>query len=287
MKNLNKSAFLNKELQNDNVFINVEVKNLQEITGLPTISSKSKVVISEGRIVNVVSNSYAHLSNEDFFLKIEEKLVEADIKYKTRAINIDNRQFAVDYILEDDSLHIDIKGKNDNIKPMIRFTNSYDSSCKTSGSFGFYREVCSNGLHIAETKVGFSLKHKGQISQVMIPKIDELVSQFMKNEYYEIKRKFEVLAERPIYDLEDFVRLTAEELNLFAFETSEKNPEPSKKARQVMETILNESTKLEIAPNMWLGYNAFNEYIHGQNLRNFDVKKKLDTQIFDFIVENN
>ena len=95
MKNLNKSAFLNKELQNDNVFINVEVKNLQEITGLPTISSKSKVVISEGRIVNVVSNSYAHLSNEDFFLKIEEKLVEADIKYKTRAINIDNRQLCV------------------------------------------------------------------------------------------------------------------------------------------------------------------------------------------------
>jgi hypothetical protein len=286
MKNQMKRANL-KATQTDNVFINVEVKDLSEITGLPTISSKSKAVISEGRIVNIVSNSYAHLTNEAFFLNVEQKLVEADIHYKTRSINIDNRQFAVDYILEDDNYHIDVKGKNDNIKPMIRFTNSYDSSCKTTGSFGFFREICSNGLHIAETKVGFSLKHKGQISELVMPRIDELVAQFMSNEYYEIKRKFEVLAERPIYDLEDFVRITAEELDLFKFETSEKNPEPSKKAKMIIETIEKEVNLLGEKPNMWLGYNAFNEYVHGQNLRNFEVKKKLDTQIFDFLVENN
>lgn len=286
MKNQLKRANLKSE-QTDNVFVNVEVKDLQELTGLPTISSKTKAVVSEGRIVNVVSNSYAHLSNEAFFLKVEEKLIEADIHYKTRSINIDNRQFAVDYILEDSNYHIDIKGKNDNIKPMIRFTNSYDSSCKTTGSFGFYREVCSNGLHIAETEVGFSLKHKGQMAELVLPKIDELIAQFMSNEYYEIKRKFEVLAESPIYDLEDFVRITAEELDLFSFETSEKNPEPSKKARAIIETIEREANLLGEKPNMWLGYNAFNEYVHGQNLRNFEVKKKLDTKIFDFLVESN
>lgn len=276
-----------KKLEQDNVLVNSSVQSLSELTGLETISSKSKAIVCENQIVNVVSNTYAHLPNENFFLAVEEKLINADIKYLTRSINKNNRQFAVDYILEDESYHVNVKTKADKIKPMLRFVNSYDGSCKTTGNFGFFREVCSNGLHVSQIDIGFSVKHIGQIAEVVLPKMDEIIEVFMKNEYYEIQKKFEVLAERPIYDLEEFVQITAEHINLFKFETSDKNPEPSKKALSVIEIIQNEAQNLGVAPNMWLGYNAFNEVLHGMNMRNFDVKRKIDAEIFDFIVENN
>ena len=72
----------------------------------------------------------------------------------------------------------------DIIKPMLRFVNSYDGSCKTSGNFGYFRQVCTNGLHVAETKMSFSVKHKGSICEFVLPEIQSLVNEFMKNEKY-------------------------------------------------------------------------------------------------------
>jgi hypothetical protein len=42
---------------------------------------------------------------------------------------------------------------------MLRFKNSYDGSEKTSGHFGFYREVFTNGLHVVQAEIAFSIKH--------------------------------------------------------------------------------------------------------------------------------
>jgi hypothetical protein len=67
------------------------------------------------------------------------------------------------------------------------------------------------------------VKHRGNIAQVVLPEIKELVTRFMDNEFYSKHRKFQVLAERPIKDLDDFVKVTAEHFKLFQFECSEKN----------------------------------------------------------------
>lgn len=283
-KQLNRAMF--KSLESQDVFPTIEKKSLTELTGLETLRSKEFAILSNNKIVNVVSPTYAVLRNEDYFLQVEEKLINADIKYKTRSINIDNRQFAVDYILEDDSIYIDTK--LDKISPMIRFTNSYDSGCKTSGYFGFYREICSNSLNIAETNVGFSVKHKGELAQFVLPQIDILIENFMNNEYYTLKRKFEVMQERTMTfeEVKEFVKVTAEHFDLFNFETSEKNDSPSRYAIEVLDTIGRESSQLGVEPNLWIGYNAFNEYVHNGNSRNFDAKKKIDAQIFDFVLEN-
>ncbi len=144
---------LKGDLQQDNVFINSEVKSLAQLTGLPTWKRLEKAIVSEGQIVNVVSATYGHLPNEVFFTAVEEALINADVNYLTRSINRENRSFAVDYILNDESFHINIKKGKDKLKPMLRFTNSYDGSCRTSGHFGFFREVCSNGLHVANTNM--------------------------------------------------------------------------------------------------------------------------------------
>ncbi len=272
------------ELQNDNVFVTSKVVSLSDIAGLPTRKGLEKAVISENQIVNVVSSSYGHLPNEAFFAEVEHNLIKSDINYITRSINRDNRSFAVDYILSDENLIVNVKNGMDKIRPMLRFTNSYDGSNKTSGHFGFFREVCKNGLHVATSQVGFSVKHRGEIASIVIPEIHCLVKKFLDNEFYSIHKKFEVLAERPITNIEEFVQITADAINLFQFESSEKNPMPSLNARLVMDTIAKESRLLGTQPNLWLGYNAFNELLHNKLKKTFEAQKTLDAKLLETVL---
>lgn len=280
-----KGSFADLKLRNDEIFVESKIISLAELTGKPTTSRLSKAIISEGQIVNVVSDNYGFLPNEKFFYEVEAKLIESDIKYVTRQINRENSHFAVDYILTDDSFHIDIKDGGDALTPMLRFTNSYAGG-PTSGAFGFFRKVCENGLHVAKSQVGFKIRHKSAIGEIVIPEIGSLVTKFMDNEFYQLKRKFEVLAETPITDLADFVKYTCTKLDLFKFEKSEKNPEPSANAQFVMDLINTEANKVNATEiNAWLGYNAFNQVIHDKMKRSFTEQKNLDIHLFDTMLE--
>lgn len=279
------SAYMDK-LRKDDVFVENKIADLATLLGLPVRKGLENGIISSGQLVNVVSKSYGHLPNEHFFNAVEEKLIEADIQYLTRSINRENRSFAVDYILNDESFHINVKNGADSIKPMLRFTNSYDGSCKTSGHFGFFRQVCQNGLHVAQSNIGFSVKHKGNISEIVLPEISALVRKFMDNEFYSLHRKFEVLAETPIVDVKEFVKFTLSQTDLFKYEASEKNPDkPSANAQFVIDKIYTESHQLGQLPNYWFGYNAFNEILHGKLKKSFEQQRKIDETIFNSVFE--
>jgi hypothetical protein len=267
----------------DNVFVDSSIVPLQSLTGIASRRGLENAIVCENQIVNVVSNSYGHLPNEKFFLGVEEKLIDADIYYQQRSINRDNRSFVVDYVLADDRYKVAVKGEQDVLRPMLRFVNSYDGSCKTSGSFGFWRKVCDNGLHVAQTHIGFSVKHSGAIADIVMPKLDEIVGKFMDNEFYSLKRKFEVLAERPVYNLEDYVKFTAKTSGLFKYESSDKNPEPSANARFVFDVVERETKLLNTRPNQWIVYNAFNELLHGKLKKTFDQQRTLDERLFETI----
>ena len=267
----------------DNVLVDSSIVPLESLTGMASRRGLENAIICENQIVNVVSNSYGHLPNEKFFLGVEEKLIDADIYYQQRSINRDNRSFVVDYILADDRYKIEVKGDKDILRPMLRFVNSYDGSCKTSGSFGFWRKVCDNGLHVAQTHIGFSVKHSGAIADIVMPKLDEIVGKFMDNEFFSLKRKFEVLAERPVYNLEDYVKFTAKSSGIFKYESSDKNPEPSANARFVFDVIERETKLLNTRPNQWIVYNAFNELLHGKLKKTFDQQRTLDERLFETI----
>jgi hypothetical protein len=274
------------KLQNDNVIVNNSIESFADLIKMPVRKGFEQVVISEGEVVNVVSKSYGHLPNENFFLEVERKLIEADINYVTRSINRNNRSFAVDYILSDENLNVVVNDNiKDKIRPMLRFTNSYDGSNKTSGHFGYFREVCSNGLHIAETKLGFSIKHKGAICDFVLTEIDTIVNHFLSNEYYTIQNKFKVLGDKKISDVQRFVETVCEKTKLMKFAASDKNPAPSKNANIVIDTINNEANILGTQPNFWLGYNSFNEILHNGFEKTFEVQKNLDAMIFETVYE--
>lgn len=272
------------KLQNDNVYVTSAIKTVKELTGLDSRKGLECMVISEGTIVNAVSDGYGHLPNERFYYEVEHKLIDADINYVTRSINRENRSFVVDYILSDERYHINVKNGTDKIRPMLRFTNSYDGSCKTSGHFGFFREVCSNGLHVAQTNIGFSVKHRGNIIEIVLPEIGSLVNKFIDNEFYSLQRKFEVLAETPITDMREFVQYVCGKTGLFQYEKSEKNPDPSLNAQMVIDIMSVEGRTLNTRPNLWLGYNAFNEVLHGKLKQTFEKQKKSDAELFETVL---
>lgn len=279
------SIYFNKPLQNDNVFVKSALLPISNVLSIPTRSGLDNVIISENQIVNVVSKSYSHLPNEEFFNKVEEMLINSEINYITRSINRENRSFAVDYILNDDKFSVNIKNGMDKIRPMLRFTNSYDGSCKTSGTFGFFREVCKNGLHTAKTGIGFSLKHRGNIKGLVLPAIGQTIYNFLDNEFYDLRRKFEVLADFKISDPEEIIKRIADETKIFKFEASDKNPMPSLNARLVLQTIQNETLEMKEDANLWLVYNAFNEILHSKLKKTFDQQHKIDKEIFNTIYE--
>jgi hypothetical protein len=239
-------------------------------------------IISNGKIVNVVSNSYGHIPNELFFKKAEEMLTEAQLNYHKRTINRNDRSFITDFIIEDKS-QFSVKNKEDLILSMLRFKNSYDGSEKTSGHFGFYRKVCSNGLHVSQAEIEFSIKHSKNNTNLIMPRLNNLFEKFLDNEFYTITKRFDTMKEFKIIDTKEFVKAVLDKTKLFRYECSDKNGEPSKKSREVLEILNDETLLLNEAPNLWLGYNAFNAILHHTLKKTFSQQERLDKLLFDEI----
>lgn len=288
MKN---TIYLNKELQNDNVYGEVKAVKTTELLGMPVVNKMAQTIISNGKAVATCSNSYGLLENNSFFGKMEHELIDESINYKTRSFNHDDARFYVDYILDDESKVITVNqaqtGIDDTIVPMIRLTNSYDGSMKTAGYLGFFRKVCNNGLHMAHTQIEFSVKHTKGNMDVFIPRIDELVKRFLDNELYSItdkiqKMKTHFIDEKQLYQwIEDL----SKQEKLFIFEKSKENPAPSLNAEIVHDIVLRDAVATNVEPNAWLLYSAFNELVHGKMKKSFVDQKKADTAIFNNITE--
>jgi len=167
----------------------------------------------------------------------------------------------------------------------MAFTNSYDGSERTAGHFGFYRQVCSNGLHVAQTEIGFSIKHHKSAVQLIMPELQGLFRKFLDNEFYSISDRFHHMMTVELLDTKAFVREVLERTQLFRYECSDRNDAPSKKAREVIEILDKEALQLGNAPNLWLGYNAFNAVLHRNLKKGFSKQQQLDKKLFESVYE--
>lgn len=267
-------------LRQDDLFMPNEAVPASKYISIPTRNGFEKAIICNGKLVNLCSKDYGYVPNLHYFGQMDNKLAEADIRVLTRSTNIDDRQFMADYILSDERYHIHIKNGIDKIRPMITLTNSYDGKVRTMGNFGFYRDMCANGLHSATIEFGFSQVHRGEVIEVVLPKIQELIDKFMNNQFYELKQKYEVLAEKIITNVNEFVEMTCEEVGVFAFE-SEKTKEITKNATAVIDRIHSETKVLGGEPNCWVGYNAFNFVLYDKLRKSFTAKFDTDTKLFN------
>ena len=271
-------------LQQDEIFVPSEMKSLKSLTQMESRRGLENAIISNGKIVNVVSNSYGHVPNELFFKKAEEMLTDAGLNYQKRTINRNDRSFITDFIIDDKS-QFSVKNEKDLILPMLRFKNSYDGSEKTSGHFGFYREVCSNGLHVSQAEIEFAIKHSKNNTDLIMPRLNNLFDKFVDNEFYSITKKFDRMREFKIIDTKEFVKAILDRTNLFRYECSDKNNDPSKKSREILEILDNEALLLDEKPNLWIGYNAFNQMLHNTLKKSFLQQERLDKKLFDAVYE--
>ena len=267
-------------LRQDDLFMSNEAVPVSKYITIPTRKGFEKAIVCNGKLVHLCSKDYGYVPNLDFFGHMDNKLAEADIQVMNRSTNLDDRQFMADYILKDERYHVHIKNKKDKLRPMITLTNSYDGKIRTMGSFGFYREMCKNGLHSSVIEFGFSQVHRGEVIEIVIPKIQELIDKFMNNQFYELKRKYEVLSEKLITNVNEFVEMTCEEVGIFAFQ-SDKTKEITNKAAAVIERIHGESKVLGAEPNAWIAYNAFNFVLYDKVKKAFTSQFDSDTELFE------
>ena len=66
---------------------------------------------------------------------------------------------------------------------------------------------------------------------------------------------FDKMKEFKIIDTQEFVKAILDRTKLFRYECSDKNSDPSKKSREVIEILNYEALLLNEEPNLWLGYN--------------------------------
>ncbi len=262
----------------------VQLRPLEALTGMPNRKGLEQAIVSNGKIVNIVSKRYGHVPNELFFGKAEERVIKTGLAYRRQTINRSDRSFSMDFVLTD-STQFSVGHREDAILPMLRFTNSYDGSERTSGHFGFYRKVCSNGLHVAQTQIGFSIKHHKHSVNLIIPELEGLFQKFMDNEFYTISDKFNRMMTVGLLDTKEFVREVLHRTKLFRYECSDRNDAPSKKAREVIDILDHEAVLLGTTPNLWLGYNAFNEVLHGSLKKTFSGQERLDKELFQTVYE--
>lgn len=93
------------------------------------------------------------------------------------------------------------------------------------------------------------------------------------------------MKEFKIIDTKEFLKAILDKTKLFRYECSDKNSEPSKKLREVLEILNYEALLLNEEPNLWLGYNALNAVLHHTLKKTFTQQERLDKMLFDEIYE--
>jgi hypothetical protein len=238
------------------------------------------VILSNGKIVNIVSDSYGFINNEDLFKGFENILNIEGINFEVQYKNVNDCQFIGDYFLEgEQKVGSNYKG-SDIIKPKIRLQNSYDGKLLLSGYFGFFRQVCSNGLHTHKNELAFKIKRTQNNLLATPDKLVQMLDEYRNNTMIEIKSIFDELSKVELTDLNKAVRELSEKVDILTF--ANKKDIPTEKAVAVIDTIRRESNELKTKPNAWLLYNAFNELLYNDelNFKNEGMRKDLDMKLF-------
>ena len=103
-------------------------------------------------------------------------------------------------------------------------------------------------------EIGFSIKHHKNSVNLIMPELEGLFQKFMDNEFYTISDKFHQMMTVELLDTKAFVKEVLDKTQLFRYECSDTNDDPSKRAREVLDILDDEATQLGVTPNLWLGY---------------------------------
>lgn len=274
MKNINK---------NDPFYFEVEkVKSSDLFPGFAFNSYNSHSIVVKtpdnpnGVVVNNCSADYGLLPNRDIFPILEESLASEFKFVATRNVS-DLSKFYVEYKLQGKEFSISPKtGKRDIISPVLRIQHSYNSRILFDVMFGFYREICTNGLWGYQYASEFVLSHTKNNVDKIVEKTMNATVKFMEEANF-VRDKYQFLANGEIVtNLEERVDEIIENTNFHQLR------------EDILERIRKEHQVDGLPITDYLIYNGFNFQLnHNTKIKmQPEHKVKLDRKVFSFITES-
>lgn len=147
------------------------------VNSLPNLENTILVTTPEGmKVVNTCSNQYRLVPIQDVLLPFEEAL-DSVFDYSAVYRHSDYCRFFVDYIMKKPSE----TAVNDKIAPRIRLQHSYSGDVRYEVKFGFYRQICSNGLHAIGFDQKIRTKHTKNRLDEELGNMIEIVQEFVEH----------------------------------------------------------------------------------------------------------
>jgi len=269
MRNLETLLFDVKKVETESVF------------GIPANSDYSHAIIGNingiDTILNVCSDRYELVRNEEIFPVIRGILNDSGMKFTESYSMVNNARFYADYVIENESTFIGTK--NDIVKPLIRVRHSYNGLTKYAITFGYFRLICSNGLVIpVEGKEATNLHIAGRHTTAIRTSLDLLMEKlqyFVVNQNV-LSNNFNTLSDQWVKDPKD--RIT---------EVLEYSGITDRAIETVFNSVQNEATQLYNGNiNDWLIYNGVNQFIHnGDNKKVLEQKEIYDHKAIKFLLQ--
>lgn len=243
---------------------------------LTTLPSTSNVIIGviDGveKLLYNSSKRYELIPCGEIFPVIEQILKDNGIEYEVYYYMFEHSRFFAEYIIKSGAIQI---GDNpeDVIFPTIIVEHSYNGRIKYKLAFGFFRQLCTNGLAMpisGKEKYNYVItgKHTKQI-KASLEKLLDKFNRFIADSQT-IAATFESLQTRVVTNWQARILAIIEHTNIAATDAA---------FAQITGTIVRETELLGTTTvNDWLIYNAFNQYLFNPN----DAKGKKKDQKADF-----
>lgn len=256
----------------DDLCFEVAKQSTSEALNVASMSDNCFSIIGhpkgEPTLINTVSDRYRLTPVSEHLGQIEDAIRECfGSAFSTKYRMVNYSKFYVDYIL-DEKLSFQV----DDLQPRLRFQHSYNGKLKTSVEIGIYRVICKNGATTLE-RLESAISFKNTIGNYSSLKsfVSSSLERLNKSNTL---RVYEVLAERAV---PDFANRILEVANVSKF--------PKKQIELVAETLAHESDLLNVKPNDWLIYNAFNYQLnHNEEIQAHDeFKFTIDNRILQYM----
>lgn len=233
--------------------------------------------------LNCCSERYELVENSEVFAKVEETLRGHNINFEVTYYHLHHARFYADYKILNQAYTV---ANGDIIYPNLRVQHSYNGLTKYGIKFGYFRQVCTNGLTVpVKEKEQFNFAIGGKHTTIIKRSLEILSEklQFFINEGEKTLDVFREMTKRSTLNVED--RIT--EVMKFA-KINIVNNKNVNTMQYITEVIADEARNYYggIA-NDWLVYNGINRYINDNNvnIKSPEVRAELDAKVIGFMIE--
>lgn len=245
--------------------------------------------------LNTCSSRYKLIPNADIFPVLEQMLIANGIVYQKVYSHVDHVMFYVEYIITDERFAFVLSGTNDKVYLKINVQHSYNGKKPFKIAAGWFRLICSNGLVIPLAEMehfNFSIlvKHTEKIvdslkyfNEMLVSIINDAPAVIAAN-----KAAFTKLAKAEVNkaDFEDMLETLLEDCGINIVDNKSYNTVKDI-AERAMKEAEHPTLGYEGKLNMWLTYNAINQYIYddARNVKTPDQREAIDSIVMEHILE--